>query len=590
MADEHEHEIQHMIDPTVPVLSPLETLRHSAAHVMAAAIKKLWPDAKLAFGPHTEEGFYYDIDMAHRLVPEDFEKIEAGMQAEVDGKHPFVREEVTREAAIELFTSMNETLKVEAIAAIPSDAPMTLYRSGGFVDLCRGPHVANTAQIRSFKVMSIAGAYWRGDEKRPMLQRVYGTAFSDRKELKEYLRLLEEAKARDHRKLGKELGLFHFDPIAPASPFFTGRGATVYNLLQSYVRKLYRKHGYEEIITPQIFDMELFHTSGHYEHYKDNMFACTIDEREFGVKPMNCPGHCVLFRQTRRSYRDLPVRFADFGRLHRYERAGVTHGLTRVRSFAQDDAHIFCTPDQVGGEIAKVTKMILECYAVFGFDSPEIEVSTRPASFLGDIETWNQAESSLMAALDAAGLTYKINKGDGAFYGPKIDFKVRDALRRSWQLGTCQLDFQLPDRFGLEFVDGEDKRVRPVMIHRAMLGSLERFFGVYLEHVAGRFPTWLAPVQVAILPITDAHLEWAREAETALAAAGLRALVDARSEKLGLKIREATLLRVPYMLVLGDKEVEARGVAPRTRDGKTGELEPLGGFVARLAAEAEIPA
>jgi len=590
MADEHEHEIQHMIDPTVPVLSPLETLRHSAAHVMAAAIKKLWPDAKLAFGPHTEEGFYYDIDMAHRLVPEDFEKIEAGMQAEVDGKHPFVREEVTREAAIELFTSMNETLKVEAIAAIPSDAPMTLYRSGGFVDLCRGPHVANTAQIRSFKVMSIAGAYWRGDEKRPMLQRVYGTAFSDRKELKEYLRLLEEAKARDHRKLGKELGLFHFDPIAPASPFFTGRGATVYNLLQSYVRKLYRKHGYEEIITPQIFDMELFHTSGHYEHYKDNMFACTIDEREFGVKPMNCPGHCVLFRQTRRSYRDLPVRFADFGRLHRYERAGVTHGLTRVRSFAQDDAHIFCTPDQVGGEIAKVTRMILECYAVFGFDSPEIEVSTRPASFLGDIETWNQAESSLMAALDAAGLTYKINKGDGAFYGPKIDFKVRDALRRSWQLGTCQLDFQLPDRFGLEFVDGEDKRVRPVMIHRAMLGSLERFFGVYLEHVAGRFPTWLAPVQVAILPITDAHLEWAREAETALAAAGLRALVDARSEKLGLKIREATLLRVPYMLVLGDKEVEARGVAPRTRDGKTGELEPLGGFVARLAAEAEIPA
>jgi threonyl-tRNA synthetase len=590
MADEHEHEIQHMIDPTVPVLSPLETLRHSAAHVMAAAIKKLWPDAKLAFGPHTEEGFYYDIDMPHRLVPEDFEKIEAGMQAEVDGKHPFVREEVTREAAIELFASMNETLKVEAIAAIPSDAPMTLYRSGGFVDLCRGPHVQNTAQIRSFKVMSIAGAYWRGDEKRPMLQRVYGTAFSDRKELKEYLRLLEEAKARDHRKLGKELGLFHFDPIAPASPFFTGRGATVYNLLQSYVRKLYRKHGYEEIITPQIFDMELFHTSGHYEHYKDNMFACTIDEREFGVKPMNCPGHCVLFRQTRRSYRDLPVRFADFGRLHRYERAGVTHGLTRVRSFAQDDAHIFCTPDQVGGEIAKVTTMILECYAVFGFASPEIEVSTRPASFLGDIETWDQAESSLMAALDAAGLTYKINRGDGAFYGPKIDFKVRDALRRSWQLGTCQLDFQLPDRFGLEFVDGEDKRVRPVMIHRAMLGSLERFFGVYLEHVAGRFPTWLAPVQVAILPITDAHLEWAREAEAALAAAGLRALVDARSEKLGLKIREATLLRVPYMLVLGDKEVEARGVAPRTRDGKTGELEPLSGFVARLAAEAEIPA
>ena len=590
MADEHEHEIQHMIDPTVPVLSPLETLRHSAAHVMAAAIKKLWPEARLAFGPHTEEGFYYDIDMPHRLVPEDFERIEAAMQAEVDGKHPFVREELTRDAAIERFTAMGETLKVEAIAAIPASAPLTIYRSGEFVDLCRGPHVQNTAQIRAFKIMSIAGAYWRGDETRPQLQRVYGTAFADRKELKEYLRLLEEAKARDHRKLGKELGLFHFDPIAPASPFFTGRGATVYNLLQAYVRKLYRKHGYEEIITPQIFDMELFHTSGHYAHYKDNMFACTIDEREFGVKPMNCPGHCVLFRQTRRSYRELPVRFADFGRLHRYERAGVTHGLTRVRSFAQDDAHIFCTPDHVGDEIAKVTKMILECYATFGFDRPEIEVSTRPASFLGAIETWDAAEAALMKALDEAGLPYQINRGDGAFYGPKIDFKVRDALRRSWQLGTCQLDFQLPERFGLDFIDAEDKRIRPVMIHRAMLGSLERFFGVYLEHVAGRFPTWLAPVQVAILPITDAHTAWAGEVEAALSAAGLRAVVDARSEKLGLKIREATLLRVPVMLVLGDKEVEARGVAPRTRDGKTGELEPLAGFVARLASEAEIPA
>jgi threonyl-tRNA synthetase len=589
MADEHTQEIQHMIDPSVPDLSPLETLRHSAAHVMAAAIKKLWPEARLAFGPHTEDGFYYDIDMPHRLVPEDFEKIEAAMQAEVDGKHPFVREEISRDAAVELFKGMGETLKVEAIAAIPGDATLTVYRSGGFVDLCRGPHVANTAQIRAFKIMSIAGAYWRGDESREQFQRVYGTAFADRKELKEHLRLLEEAKARDHRKLGKELGLFHFDPIAPASPFFTGRGAVVYNLLQSYVRGLYRRHGYEEIITPQIFDMDLFRTSGHYEHYKENMFACTVDEREFGVKPMNCPGHCVLFRQTRRSYRELPVRFADFGRLHRYERAGVTHGLTRVRSFAQDDAHIFCTPDQVGDEIAAVTRMILECYATFGFDRPEIEVSTRPASFLGEISTWDRAESSLMAALDAAGLPYQINKGDGAFYGPKIDFKVRDALRRSWQLGTVQLDFQLPERFGLEFVDQGDARTRPVMIHRAMLGSLERFFGVYLEHVAGRFPTWLAPVQVAVLPITDAHHGWAREVEAALVQHGLRVHVDGRSEKLGLKIREATLLRVPYMLVLGDKEALARGVAPRTRDGQTGELEPLAGFVERLAAEARVP-
>jgi threonyl-tRNA synthetase len=590
MADEHEHEIQHMIDPSVPDLSPLETLRHSAAHVMAAAIKKLWPDAKLAFGPHTAEGFYYDIEMAHRLVPEDFEKIEAAMQAEVDGKHPFKREEISRDEAIKFFEDLGETFKVEAIAAIPKDAPLTLYRSGDFVDMCRGPHVNNTAQIRAFKLMSIAGAYWRGDESRPMLQRVYGTAFSDRKELKEYLRMLEEAKARDHRKLGKELGLFHFDPIAPASPFFTGRGTTVYNLLQSYVRQLYRRHGYEEIITPQIFDMELFRTSGHYEHYKDNMFACTIDEREFGVKPMNCPGHCILFRQTRRSYRELPVRFADFGRLHRYERAGVTHGLTRVRSFAQDDAHIFCTSSQVGEEIAKVTAMILECYKTFGFDQPEIEVSTRPAAYLGELETWDRAEAGLMAALDAAGLKYQINKGDGAFYGPKIDFKVRDALRRSWQLGTVQLDFQLPERFGLEFVAADDSRDRPVMIHRAMLGSLERFFGVYLEHVAGKFPTWLAPVQVAVLPITDAHHAWTKEVAEALTARGLRVETDLRSEKLGLKIREATLLRVPYMLVLGDKEVEARGVAPRSRGGQTGELESLVSFVERLALEAQIPA
>ncbi len=589
MADEHTQEIQHMIDPSVPDLSPLETLRHSAAHIMAAAIKKLWPEVKLAFGPHTEDGFYYDIDMPHRLVPEDFERIEAGMQAEVDGKHPFVKEEVTREAAIEMFNKWGETLKVEAIAAIPGDATLTLYRSGDFVDLCRGPHVANTAQVRAFKIMSIAGAYWRGDETRPQLQRVYGTAFTDRKELKEYLRMLEEAKARDHRKLGKELGLFHFDPIAPASPFFTGRGAVVYNTLQAYVRQLYRKHGYEEIITPQIFDMELFKTSGHYDHYKDNMFSCTIDEREFGVKPMNCPGHCILFRQTRRSYRDLPVRFADFGRLHRYERAGVTHGLTRVRSFAQDDAHVFCMADQVGDEIAKVTAMILECYKTFGFDQPEVEVSTRPEAFLGERETWDRAEAALMASLDAAGLPYKINAGDGAFYGPKIDFKVRDALRRSWQLGTVQLDYQLPERFGLEFVAPDDSRGRPVMIHRAMLGSLERFFGVYLEHVAGRFPTWIAPVQVAVLPITDAHHAWTKEVEAALVAAGLRVETDLRSEKLGLKIREATLLRVPYMLVLGDKEVEARGVAPRSRDGKTGALEPLAEFVARLADEARIP-
>ncbi|HLT40324.1 MAG TPA: threonine--tRNA ligase, partial [Enhygromyxa sp.] len=509
MDSEHDNEIQHMIDPSVPNLSPLETMRHSAAHVMADAIKQLWPEAKLAFGPHTEDGFYYDIEMPHRISPDDFPAIEAKMEEIVKAKHPFVREEIDRGAALELFKQADEDFKVETIGAIPADATLTLYRSGNFVDLCRGPHVEDTGKIRAFKLLRVAGAYWRGNEKGPMLQRLYGTAFADKKQLKQHLAMLEEAKKRDHRKLGVELGLFHFDPIAPASPFFTGRGATVYNLLQTYVRGLYRRYGYDEVITPQIFDMELFRQSGHYDHYKDNMFICEIDEREFGVKPMNCPGHCVLYRQTRHSYRELPIRFADFGRLHRYERAGVTHGLTRVRTFAQDDAHVFCRVDQLEDEIEAVTKMILETYAVFGFDEIEIEISTRPASFLGEIETWDRAEQALADALRRQNIDYKINPGDGAFYGPKIDFGVRDALRRRWQLGTCQLDFQLPARFGLEYVASDDSRARPVMIHRAMLGSLERFFGVYLEHVAGRFPLWLAPVQVAILPITAAHHAWA---------------------------------------------------------------------------------
>lgn len=589
MASEHDHEIQHMIDPSVPTLSPLETMRHSAAHVMADAIKQLWPEAKLAFGPHTEDGFYYDIEMPHRLSPEDFPAIEAKMQEVVKAKRPFVCEEIDRDAALRLFKDAGEDFKVETIGSIPSDATLTLYRSGEFVDLCRGPHVEDTGRVKAFKLLRVAGAYWRGNENGPMLQRLYGTAFPDKKQLRLHLNMLEEAKKRDHRKLGVELGLFHFDPIAPASPFFTGRGATVYNLLQTYVRGLYNRYGYEEVVTPQIFDMELFKQSGHYDHYKDNMFICEIDEREFGVKPMNCPGHCVLYRQTRKSYRELPIRMADFGRLHRYERAGVTHGLTRVRTFAQDDAHVFCRVDQLEDEIEAVTKMILETYAVFGFEDVEIEISTRPDSFLGEIETWDHAEKALADALARQNIAYTVNPGDGAFYGPKIDFGVRDALRRPWQLGTCQLDFQLPDRFNLEYVATDDSRARPVMIHRAMLGSLERFFGVYLEHTGGKFPTWLAPVQIAILPITDSHQAWASEVAAACRAAGLRVEVDERNEKLGLKIREATLLRVPYMLVLGDKEVDARAVAPRSRDGKTGDQESLEVFVARLIEEARVP-
>ena len=589
-ASEYERELEHMIDPATPDLSPLETLRHSAAHVMAAAIKELWPAAQLGFGPHTEDGFYYDVDLEHRITPDDFPRIEERMKAIIAAKHPFQREEIGRTEAVHFFTQAGEPLKAEAIAAIPQDAPLSLYRTGDFVDLCRGPHVAHTGDVRAFKLLRVAGAYWRGDERRPMLQRIYGTAFSDRKQLKQYLERLEEARKRDHRKLGAELDLFHFDPIAPASPFFTGRGAAVYNLLQSYVRELYRKHGYDEVITPQIFDMDLFRRSGHYDHYRDNMFACDIDERQFGVKPMNCPAHCVLFASRRHSYRDLPRRIADFGRLHRYERAGVTHGLTRVRSFAQDDAHIFCTEEQVGPEIQAVASMILECYRTFGFEAPEVAVGTRPESFLGLAETWDRAEAALIAALQSLDMPYTVNRGDGAFYGPKIDFNVRDAIGRSWQLGTVQLDFQLPERFELEYVDASDGRTRPVVIHRAMLGSLERFFGVYLEHVAGRFPTWLAPVQVAVLPITDSHHDWAQRVGDSLRAAGLRVELDLRNEKLGLKIRNATLLKVPYMLVLGDAEVEGQGVAPRTLDGKTGPLEPLDSFVQRVAEEGRLPA
>jgi threonyl-tRNA synthetase len=449
--------------------------------------------------------------------------------------------------------------------------------------------VERTGKVAAVKLLRVAGAYWRGDESRPMLQRLYGTAFPSRKDLDAHLAALEEAKKRDHRKLGVELGLFYFDPIAPASPFFTGKGAVVYNRLQTYVRTLYARHGYEEIITPQIFDMELFRRSGHYEHYRDNMFACSIDEREFGVKPMNCPGHCVLFGSRRRSYRELPARFADFGRLHRYERAGVTHGLTRVRSFAQDDAHIFCTDAQIGAEVRGVTRMIRECYETFGFQDVRIAVGTRPASFMGDSALWDRAEAALQAVLQEEGLPFVVNPGDGAFYGPKVDFQVRDAIGRPWQLGTIQLDFQMPQRFDLEYVDEHDGRSRPVMIHRAMLGSLERFFGVYLEHVAGRFPVWLAPVQVALLPITHAHHAWAAEVAQALRAAGLRVEVDERSEKLGAKIREATLSRVPYMLVLGEKEATERTVAARTQDGKTLPPVPLEAFVAQLVVEAAIP-
>jgi threonyl-tRNA synthetase len=483
-----------------------------------------------------------------------------------------------------LFRSLGEDYKVAIIEEIP-DETVSLYRQGDWVDLCRGPHVPSTGAIKAFKLTGVAGAYWRGDEKNEMLQRIYGTAWPTKQALKEHLRLLEEAKKRDHRKLGRELDLFSFHPVAPASPFFHPKGATVYNELIAYVRQLYRRYGYEEVITPQILDVELWRRSGHYDHYRDSMYFTRVDDREFGVKPMNCPGHTLIYAARKHSYRDLPLRIADFGRLHRYERSGVTAGLTRVRSFAQDDAHIFCAPDQIETEIGQLIRMLREVYRTFQFGEMQVKLSTRPKDFIGLPEVWEKAEAALAQALANEAIDYQINPGDGAFYGPKIDFVVLDALRRSWQLATIQLDFFLPERFDLVYTSAGGTEERPVMIHRALLGSIERFMGILIEHCAGAFPLWLAPVQARILTVTDDHKEYAMKVFEQLRDAGWRAELDSRNEKLGYKIREAQLAKIPYAVVIGGKEVEAQTVAPRRRGGEN--LAPLSvkDFVHQLKSE-----
>ena len=551
----------------------LEVLRHSTAHLMAQAVKRLFPEVQITIGPVIESGFYYDFKHDHAFTPEDLERIEVEMQAIVKENLPVSREEVPRDDAVRFFTQMGEVYKAEIIAGIPENEAVSLYRQGEFVDLCRGPHVPSTGRLQAFKLTSVAGAYWRGDEKNEMLQRIYGTAFATPKELRQHLSLLEEAKRRDHRRLGKELDLFSFNPVAPGSPFFHPKGAFIYNELVSYMRGLYQRYGYQEVLTPQIFDVDLWRRSGHYENYKENMFFTEMEGRDFGVKPMNCPGHTYIYAAKKHSYRDLPLRYADFARLHRFERSGVLAGLTRVRSFSQDDAHIFCTPEQIESEVSGVLRMINEVYQTFGFEEVYFYLSTRPEKRLGDDATWDRAEAALAGALKANEVSYEVNVADGAFYGPKIDFIVLDALRREWQLATIQLDFMLPERFDLSYVTANGDEARPVMIHRAVLGAVERFMGILIEHCGGDFPLWLAPVQVKIVTVTDNQDAYARQVDAQLRQAGIRCELDLRNEKLGYKIREAEMQKIPYTVVIGDKEVQAGTVAPRVR--KREKVAPL---------------
>lgn len=572
--------------------SELETMRHSAAHVMAHAVQRLWPKAKFGIGPTVENGFYYDIDMEHKLTPEDLPKIEAEMKKVIKEGSTFVREEHSTARAIEMFKKLNQPFKVEIIETLRDKTganSVSTYKEGDFIDLCRGPHVKASSEIKAVKLLSIAGAYWRGSEKNPQLQRIYGAAFTSQAELDEYLHLLEEAKKRDHRKLGKELDLFSFHPEAPASPFFHPKGTIVYNRLVKYVRDLYGPYEYEEIITPQVMDVALWKKSGHYDNYRENMYFTEIDEREFAIKPMNCPASTFVYASNKRSYRELPLRLADFGRLHRYERSGVTAGLTRVRTFCQDDAHIFCTPEQIEKEINKVVSMILKTYELFDFTETKIYLSTRPEKRVGSDALWDQAENALRAVLDSLKRPYQINPGDGAFYGPKIDFNIRDALKRYHQVGTIQLDFNLPERFDLEYTDSANTAKRPVMVHRAVLGSLERFMGILIEHVAGAFPFWLAPVQARIVPIKDPHNDYCFAMVDRLKKLGMRVDVDARNESMGLKTRESQMAKIPYTLVAGDREMQNNQFALRKYGEKESKVMTMDEIVALFTQLNAVP-
>lgn len=594
----------------------LPIIRHSTAHVMADAVQKLFPGTKVAFGPATETGFFYDYDRPHGTFSDaDLEAIEQAMLEIIEKDSPFVREPKSRDELVAMLEAMGEPYKLEHVRRLEGE--LTVYRHGDWIDLCEGPHVPSTRFLRAFKLTHTSGAYWRGDERNPMLQRIYGTAFSSPKELKAHLKALEEAKARDHRKLGKELDLVAFHPWAPASPFFTAKGSRVYNALCDYIRELYDLHGYEEVITPQIFDTALFEASGHLPAYYENMFLAATKEHleraaqeiidkpptdlhqcehtltehlRFGVKPMNCPSHCLFYGMKRRSYRELPLRIADFGRLHRFERSGVVQGLTRVRTFAQDDAHIFCTPEQIEQEIGDFIDLVYRVYRDFAFEDPKIFIATRPDQRIGDDAIWDVAEKALIDGVSAKGLPFEIAEGEGAFYGPKVEFHLKDALGRSWQLGTIQADFNLPERFDLTYVAADNSQHRPVMLHRAVLGSVERFFGVLLEHVGGNFPAWLAPEQVAIVTVASDYDAYAHEAAAELRKRGFRVTVDDSNERLGSKIRLARLRRVPYVGVVGAKEAEGRGLQVRSRDeNKDIGFLSLEDFADRLGGEHRPP-
>jgi threonyl-tRNA synthetase len=558
----------------------LDTIRHSTAHLMAMAVQELFPGTQVTIGPVIENGFFYDFGTDRPFSDEDLRRIEEKMAEIVKRDLPVRREEWSRDQAIETFEKLGEKYKVEIIKGIPGHEPLSVYRQGEWFDLCRGPHVPSTGRLGAFKLTSVAGAYWRGDERNAMLQRIYGTAWADKDELSAYLKRIEEAKARDHRKLGKELGLVHFSHFAPAMPIFLPKGAVIYNELLDFVRGYYRRDGYSEVVTPLIWDTELFKISGHYENYRENMFFSHIDEREYGVKPMNCPGDTQIFAMERRSYRDLPIRLANFSRLHRYERSGVTHGLARVRSFAQDDAHLFVTQEQIEPEIDRELRLIKEIYDTFGFGDVKINLSTRPEKRIGSDAIWEAAESALENALKKNGAAYQINAGDGAFYGPKLDFHVHDAIGRAWQLGTIQLDYAQPERFQLHYTGADNTEHQPVMIHRAILGSLERFIGIIIEHFAGAFPVWLAPVQVSVLPLSEKFAGYGLETAAKIRAAGVRVETDDSNEKLGAKIRDAQLKKIPYMLVIGEKEVAAGTVTVRKRTGGDQASMSVDDFVA----------
>ena len=546
-------------------------LRHTAEHVLADAVQRLWPGTQIDVGrrDHSEK-YQYDFRFPRAFVPEDLEAIEAKMREILAEKREVERAEISRRQARELFGDLGEELKLERLEDIPEGEPITLFRHGEFVDLCRGPHAQRVDQIGAVKLLESSGVFYRGDESRERLQRIYGTAFASRKALDGYLADLELRRARDHRRLGPELDLFSFNQNAPGSPFFHPRGTVIYNLLVDYVRGLNRRDGFEEVRTPQILDIDLWHRSGHWDNYRQSMFFTEVDERQYAVKPMNCPTHCLIYKTGLRSYRDLPIRYADFGRLHRYERSSVITGLTRVRTFCQDDAHTFCTEEQVEAEVLRPVSTILEIYRTFGFDDILIEVSTRPEKSTGSMELWRRAEDSLMSALRSRDLEFEINEGDGAFYGPKIDFQVRDALGRSWQLGTVQLDYQMPERFDLEYTASDGQAHRPVMLHRAMMGSVERFMGILIEHFGGAFPIWLAPTQAVVLPVSDRFLDYGAEVTKKLQDEGARVEFDQRSEKLGYKIRDAQVRKVPYMLVVGGREQEAGTVSLRLREAPEG--------------------